>query len=680
MVVKRLLDGRFQFIRAVSTKHYTKTYLMLDQSDPAKGRCIVKRLQLPTDDPVTFKFIQELLDRRIQTLQRLPEDQQLEQRKALVWEGNGLYWIRGYIPGHGLQQELSSHQAQPEPQVRGFLVEVLTILDKIQQQGVVHQNLHPNNLIRHQENGHLVLVDFGLVQEFHADQNGQSWNGNGRSSDYSGNPTIFNGSYTSWPRRNGPSAFYPDHFAVGLMALQLATGLDQEGLPEPNQADFSDQIKLQLDECSSLGEGLKNILLRMIYLGAASPFLRAKDILALLTVPERSPPGPPDLTQTSLLTHPESVNDPISTPVDLADHDLDQALASNLAAGEQLQRRTVGAGVSPRRLLKPRAMVAMGVGLSLLALGLGLGLQLPQRWRSNQLSQKAEKATQAGDMEVATTYLDQLLQAHPADTQALVQRSQLWLKKHNPEKALQDLNQALAIDPSSPRLNFQRGNLRLDLGDLEGAIADYTRAVELDPRYSDAYLNRGNARADLGDEAGAVQDYTRVLELTDKTEVKALAYLNRCLSRSNLGDQTAALEDCSTALDLQPGNAMAYGNRGLVKRRLDDLKGALQDFTIAIQINSGNPEPYYNRGLTRQSLGDLGGAMADFNQTIKLNPDHPFAYYDRAILHGARGEVDRAIADLERVASTCLDLGRTGCFEDAQYQIEHLKQTGKPAQ
>jgi|LakMenEpi03Aug12_release.lakeMendotaPanAssembly.Ray.scaffolds.fasta_scaffold12443_3 serine/threonine-protein kinase len=677
MVVKRLLDGRFQFIRAVSTKHYTKTYLMLDQSDPAKGRCIVKRLQLPTDDPVTFKFIQELLDRRIQTLQKLPEDQQLEQRKALVWEGNGLYWIRGYIPGHGLQQELSTHQARPEPQVRGFLLEVLTILDKVQQQGVLHQNLHPNNLIRHQENGHLVLVDFGLVQELHSDQNGQSWNG--RALDSSGNQTGFNGSYTAWPRLNGPSAFYPDHFAVGLMALQLATGLDQEGLPEPNQADFSDQIKLQLDECSSLGEGLKGILLRMICPGTGSPFLRAKDILALLTVPERSQPDQPESPPPGP-AYPEPMNDSLSSPVDLANHDLDQALASNLAAGEQLQRRRGRVRMSARRLLRPPMMVAMGVGLTVLVLGLGLGLQLPQRWRAGQLSQRADKAAQAGDMGAAMAYLDQLLQAHPDDTHALVQRSKLWLKKDDPEKALQDLNRALAIDPSSPRLNFQRGNLRLDLGDLEGAIADYTQAVDLDPRYSEAYFNRGNARADLGDEEGAVKDYTKVLELTDKTEVKAQAYLVRCLSRSNLGDQTAALEDCSTAINLQPGNAMAYGNRGLVKRHLNDLKGALQDFTIAIQINPGNPEPYYNRGLTRQSLGDLAGAMADFNQTIKLNPDHPFAYYDRGVLHGARGEIAQAIADLERVASTCLDLGRTGCFEDAQYQIEHLKQTGKPAQ
>jgi serine/threonine-protein kinase len=676
MVVKRLLDGRFQFIRAVSTKRYIKTYLMVDQSDPAKGRCIVKRLQLPTADPVTFKFIQDLLDKRIQALQGLPEDPHLEQRQALVWEGHELYWIRRYIPGYGLQQELSTLQAQPEAEVRKFLIEVLTTLDKIQEQGVVHQNLHPNNLIRHQENGHLILVDFGLIQELHSDQNGQSWHGGGP--DPPGHQTGFKGSYGAWPRRDGPSAFHPDHVAVGLMALQLATGLAQEALPVAHQADFRDQIKLQLDECSSLGEGLKMTLLRMICPGTSSPFLRAKDILALLTVPERSRPGTPDPSPPQSPS-PEPVHDALSTPVDLTNHDLDQALASNLAAGEQLQRRRGGDRMPGRRLLRPPVVVAMGLGLGLLALGLGFGLQWPQRWRVNQLSQKAEKATQAGDMEAATAYLEQLLQAHPTDTQALVQRSKVWLKKNDPEKALQDLSQALAIDPSSPRLNFQRGNLRLDLGDLEGAIADYTRAVELDANYSDAYLNRGNARADLGDEAGAVTDYTTVLELTDQTDVKALAYLNRCLSRSNLGDQTAALQDCSAALNLQPGNAMAYGNRGLVKRRLDDLKGAIQDFTIAIQINPANPEPYYNRGLTRQSMGDLGGAMADFNQTIKLSPDHPFAYYDRGILHGARGDTNLAIADLERVASTCLDLGRTGCFEDAQYQIRQLRQTGQPA-
>lgn len=673
MVVKRLLDGRFQFIRAVSTKHYTKTYLMLDQSDPAKGRCIVKRLSLPTADPVTFRFIHDLLDKRIQALQGLPEDSHLEQKKALVWEGDELYWIRGYIPGHGFQQELSTHQAQPEPQVRKFLIEVLTTLNKIQQQGVVHQNLHPNNLIRHQVEGHLVLVDFGLVQELHADQHRQS--GHGGEADPPGKQTGGNGSYTAWPGRDGPSAFHPDHFAVGLMALQLATGLAREALPAAHQTDFSDQIKLQLDECSSLGEELKTTLLRMICPGAGAPFLRAKDILARLALPERSPQ---DQAKPARPSSPPSKppDGPLSVPLDLTNPDLDQALASNLAAGEQLQRRRGPAGIGRRPLAKPAVMV-VGLGLGMLVLW--LGLQLPQRWRSTQLSQRAEQATQAGELESAMTYLGQLLQTSPRHTEALVQRSALWLKKGNPEKALQDLNQAIDIEPGSARLVFQRGNLRFDLGDLEGAIADYTQALDLNPNYSDAYLNRGNARADLGDESGAVEDYTTVLRIADSASVKALAYLNRCLSQSNLGNQAAALEDCSAALNLQPGNAMAYGNRGLAKRRLDDLKGAIQDFTIAIQINPGNPEPYYNRGLTRQSLGDLGGAMADFNQTIKLNPNHPFAYYDRGILHGARGDTDLAIADLERVARTCLDLGRTGCFEDAQYQIRQLRQTGQPA-
>ena len=112
-----------------------------------------------------------------------------------------------------------------------------------------------------------------------------------------------------------------------------------------------------------------------------------------------------------------------------------------------------------------------------------------------------------------------------------------------------------------------------------------------------------------------------------------------------------------------------------MKRRLEDFKGALQDFTIAIQLNPDNSEPYYNRGLTRQGLGDFRGAMVDFNQTIKINPNHPFAYYDRGLLHAALGETQEAIADFEKVASRCLNLGRTDCFKDAQYQLQQLQQT-----
>ncbi|NJL49509.1 MAG: tetratricopeptide repeat protein, partial [Leptolyngbyaceae cyanobacterium SM2_5_2] len=170
---------------------------------------------------------------------------------------------------------------------------------------------------------------------------------------------------------------------------------------------------------------------------------------------------------------------------------------------------------SQRRL--PIIATVAGVGLALLALGF-FALQMPKRLATARLTQQAEDAEQAGQIQDAIGYLDQVIQRQPGDSETLAQRSELLLKNGQQEQALNDLTRAIQTDSTSPILHFQRGNLRSDLGDLQGAIDDYTTALELDQGYSEAYLNRGSARADLGDEAGAVDDYTTALEVTDDPE------------------------------------------------------------------------------------------------------------------------------------------------------------------
>jgi len=672
MVVKRLLDGRFQFIRVVSTKSYSKTYLMMDQNDPAKGKCIVKRLQLPTQNPVTLKFLTDLLDKRVKILQRLEDRACLEKRLAVIQDNQDFYWVRGYVPGRPLQVDLAEQRSRPEPELRQFLIDVLSILEIIQQHGIVHQNLHPNNLIRHQTEGHLVLVDFGLV---HETTPRTPWTSPGAEvAKPNGNEVYL----PQVPPQQAPN-FNADHFALGMMALQLATGLSREALPYLEQPDFLDQAKLQLDECSALSDGLKALLLEMLSLNSELHLSRAKDILSRLVAPVPSPDnglttGANWASAASLDESVAKLNGGSAQPIPL---NAASAAAANgpLPLSTSLNNPLPPPPSLPRSQRRPPAVATvLGAGLALLTLGFFV-LQMPKRLSTARLTQQAENAEQVGQIQEAIGYLDQVIQRQPEDSETLAQRSELLLKNGQQEQALDDLTRAIQTDSTAPLLYFQRGNLRSDLGDLQGAIDDYTTALELDPSYSDAYLNRGSARADLGDETGAVDDYTAALEVTDDPEKMAIAYLNRCLSLSNLEDHAAALSDCSAAINLRPSNGYAYGNRGLVKRQLSDYQGAIQDFTIAIQINPDNPEPYYNRGLTRQSLGDLSGAMTDFNQTIKLNPNHPFAYYDRGLLNAALGEVDEAISDLEKVASACLEVGRVGCFDDAQYQLQQLRDT-----
>lgn len=640
MVVKRLIDGRFQFNRVLSTKSYSKTYLMTDHGHPEKVKCIVKHLQLPVDNPVTLRFLNDLLGKRVKLLKRMGTHDAIAQNLAVIQEGNDFYWARDYVPGHPFQMELTDQKPKPEGVVQQFLLETLETLALIQNHGVVHQNLHPHNLIRHRSGGHLVLVDFALIHETEAPK------------PTNGTATVMEESLAYLPqiqKRDYPR-FTADHFALGMMALQLATGLSTEALPQLSHDNFLTQVKLQLDECSVLGEPLKLVLLKMVSPNPEMQFQQAKDILAAVTLVSEeaeaslSGPIPPHPTRGEVSPPPYA---PTLTPTALA---------------------------RPRWLSQP--WIVAGIVLGVVGLvGLGIvGGRLPQRWSTQRQLDQVAQAQQAGRTADAIAGLDHILERQPHHGEALAQRASLFWETGNSERALQDLTMAIQANPTVATWHFQRGNLRLRLGDLQGAIADYTNALELDETYSDAYINRGNARADLGDESGAVQDYTNALATTQQADVKTDAYLNRCLSISNLGDHSAALEDCTTAVNLRPNNSLAYENRGLVKRRLNDYQGAIQDFTIAIQINSSSPNPYYNRALARQDLGDIAGAMEDFNQAIHLNPKHPFAYYDRGLLYAEMGDIDRAIADLEVVASACLDVSRTGCFDDAQYQLQKLQQ------
>ncbi|PZO42274.1 MAG: hypothetical protein DCF17_09095 [Shackletoniella antarctica] len=654
MVVKRLIDGRFQFIRVVSTKAYTKTYLMTDHSDAAKAKCIVKHLQLPAHNAITLKFLNNLLAKRVNLLKRMGNHDAIARNLAAVQEGQDFYWVRDYVRGNPLLAELAEGKPRAAAEVRAFLIEGLEALDLIQRHGIAHQNLHPNNLIRHRDRGHLVLVDFGLIQDTGTPEPVSETNGKSisPSTESAYLPQINHRQYTRFAR------FAADHFALGMIAVQMATGLSNEAIPRLSQDDFLAQVNLQLDECSSLGDALKDVLLRMVSPQAESQFQQAKDIL--LAIPDLEP-APASITAAAA-----------ASPLPQENGVMESAQQQLADSAAQLK--------TTRALHRSNLWLGAGAATALLVAAVVVWLRIPQTMKVNNLLQEAETAKQMGQNNDSLNYLNQVLELRPRNRDALAERSTLLWENGQSEEALQDLTNAIEAHPDRPDTYYQRGNLRFQLGDLQGAIADYGEALQLKDTYTDAYVNRGNARAELGDEAGAIQDYTAAINVASNPESKADAFLNRCLSLSNLGDHATALSDCTEAVNLRPNNRLAYENRGLVKRRLNDFQGAIQDFSISIQIDASSPEPYYNRGLTRQELGDFAGAMNDFNQTIELNSNHPFAYYDRGLLYAELGNIDSAIADLETVASACLDVSRLGCFDDAQYQLERLRaaQGGEP--
>lgn len=80
------------------------------------------------------------------------------------FEENGFaYLVMDFVEGQSLAEVIIQQGAQPEAQVIGWATQLLTALEYCHDQGVVHRDIKPQNIII-KPDGRVVLVDFGLVK------------------------------------------------------------------------------------------------------------------------------------------------------------------------------------------------------------------------------------------------------------------------------------------------------------------------------------------------------------------------------------------------------------------------------------------------------------------------------------------------------------------------------------
>ncbi|MGF1458664.1 MAG: tetratricopeptide repeat protein [Leptolyngbyaceae cyanobacterium] len=633
---QNLLGGRYQFIQALNSHPSGQTFLAADIHYPGHPKCVVREVHLPTRNPMTRQFILTLLKKKVAVLEEIGRHSQIPNTFAAFDVEQSFYIVQEYIPGRSLREELIAGNPWPARMTVRFLQEVLPVLNFAQSHGVVHGNLKPSKLIRHQNDKQLVLLDFGSIKNL-----SQNFAGKGK---LNGRQALASAAeirqiYLAPEQARNQTSFCSDHYAVGMMLIQAVTGLPSRKLPAAEEPGRQERLAEQLQAAPDCPSGLMGVLLKMVHTDPGQRYQKAADVL-------------------------NDVERLQSNPTVAV---VDEPTLASLEADEIEEMRP--------RCRWPWGWIG-GLGLaSLVAVTALIALKLPQRVMAGRHLAAAE-SLQVENPEAAIERYSEALAVLPYQAEALAERSRLYFNQGNTEAALADISEAIAQAPKVPTYAYERANLRFAVGDVQGAIDDYTQALGLDAAFTKAYINRGSARADWGDDRGAVDDYTEAIAQAETTEIEAAAYLNRCLSYSNLGEQELALADCTAAINLRPSHALAYQNRGLVRRRLGDFQGSLQDYNIAIQIDPNSPDPYYNRGLTREVLNDLTGAMDDFSRAIAIDPEFVFAIYDRGLLNAELNNTAAAIADLQAAAQICLDLDRTGCYEDAQYQIARLQ--GEP--
>jgi WD40 repeat protein len=163
-----LLRGRYRVIKVLSDEGgFGRTYLAED-ADKLNEWCVVKQFAPKIQEASTLKKAVELFKDEAKQLQKLGEHPQIPTLLAYFEQENYLFLVQQYINGQNLQQELQKGIIYNESKIIELLLDLLPVLKFIHERGVIHRDIKPQNIIRRQSDGRLVLIDFGSSKQLTA--------------------------------------------------------------------------------------------------------------------------------------------------------------------------------------------------------------------------------------------------------------------------------------------------------------------------------------------------------------------------------------------------------------------------------------------------------------------------------------------------------------------------------
>ncbi|NJR16433.1 MAG: protein kinase [Calothrix sp. CSU_2_0] len=240
-MIGKLLDYRYKVIRVLATGGFGQTYIAEDTKRPGNPICVVKHLKPASSDSKIFDTAKRLFQSEAETLECLGNHDQIPRLLAYFDDSLEFYLVQEFIEGHTLSEELVSGETWTEPQVIQLLDEILNILEFVHQQGVIHRDIKPDNIIRRHSDRKLVLVDFGAVKQLRAGSYPGIYPGvypgiypGTRNAPPHQSATVAIGTPGYMPTEQGQGKPRPnsDIYALGIIAIQALTGIAPMDLQE----------------------------------------------------------------------------------------------------------------------------------------------------------------------------------------------------------------------------------------------------------------------------------------------------------------------------------------------------------------------------------------------------------------------------------------------------------------
>jgi serine/threonine-protein kinase len=228
-----LLNNRYQIIQILGIGGFSETFLAEDTYLPSRHRCVIKQLKPYTNDPQMYQLLQQRFGREAAILEKLGlRSDQIPKLYAYFFENGQFYLVQEWIQGQTLTRIVEANGPLSETAVRDILVSLVSVLDYVHNEGIIHRDVKPSNIILRHWDGKPVLIDFGAGKETVA----ALVHAQGKL-----NPSIVLGTpgFMSPEQASGRPSYTSDLYSLGLTAIYALTGkLPQELEVDPQNGQI----------------------------------------------------------------------------------------------------------------------------------------------------------------------------------------------------------------------------------------------------------------------------------------------------------------------------------------------------------------------------------------------------------------------------------------------------------